>query len=167
MSNGEPFSEILVSHILVRALAKAMNDLPHLVARHYPFFPPLYAVDVVFHDHVTGKATWISKADEMTVPDIAEYFAADHPLPKSFWQSFVGATCHIVTSPDSDHAQVDLDLSLDGVPVCVCVSGIRLEKDRRQPSLSVAITIRSTNIEECREFAEGVQRSIEFPETLE
>ncbi|KAL3925361.1 MAG: hypothetical protein SGARI_005858 [Bacillariaceae sp.] len=164
-SAGDP--EILVSHILVRSVAKAMSQVPHLVARQYPFFPPLYAVDVVFHDHVTGKATWIDKADEMTVQDIAEYFTAEHPMPKSFWQNVVGATCHIVTSPDSDHAQVDLDLSLDGIPVCVVVSGIRLEKEHRQPSLSVAITVRSTNIEECREFAETVQKSIQFPEMLD
>jgi hypothetical protein len=166
-SSGAERPEILVSHLLVRAVAKAMNELPHLVARQYPFFPPLYAADVVFHDHVTGKGTWVNRADEMTVQEIAEYFTTEHPMPKSFWQNLVGATCHIVTSPDSDHAQVDLDLSLDGVPVCVCVSGIRLEKQNRQPSLSVAITIRSTNIEECREFAETVQKSIQFPETLD
>lgn len=159
-------TEILISHILVRALGKGMGQLPHLAARQYPLLPPLYAVDVVFHDHKTREEIWIDRPDEMTVQEIANYFAAKRP-PKTVWQTVMGATCHIFTSPDSDHAQVDLDVSLEGVPITVCVSGIRLEKEERQPSLSVAITISSTDIDTCRAFAETVQKLIQFPEMLE
>ncbi|KAG7350965.1 PH domain containing protein [Nitzschia inconspicua] len=158
--------EILISHILVRALGKAMSQLSHLAARQYTFMPPLYAVDVVFHDHKTSKAIWIDRPDEMTVQEIAEFFTRDQPL-KTLWQTAMGPTCHIFTSPDSDHAQVDLDVVLERVPITVCVSGIRLEKENRQPSLCVAITILSTDIDECRAFAETVQKLIQFPEMLD
>ncbi|KAG7354050.1 PH domain containing protein [Nitzschia inconspicua] len=158
--------EILISHILVRALGKAMSQLSHLAARQYTFMPPLYAVDVVFHDHKTSKAIWIDRPDEMTVQEIAEFFTRDQP-PKTLWQTAMGPTCHIFTSPDSDHAQVDLDVVMERVPITVCVSGIRLEKENRQPSLCVAITILSTDIDECRAFAETVQKLIQFPEMLD
>jgi PH domain/START domain len=159
-------NEILISHILVRALGKAMNQLSHLAARKYPGMPPLYAVDVIFHDHKTGKAIWVDRPDEMTVQEIADYFSVDQPA-KKFWQIATGPTCHVFTSPDSDHAQVDLDVNLEGVPITVCVSGIRLEKEHRQPSLCVAISIPLTDIVECRAFAETVQTLIQFPEMLD
>jgi hypothetical protein len=161
-------NEILISHILVRALGQAMCQLSHLTVRQYPLLPPLYAVDVVFHDHKNGKSVWVDRADEMTVQEIADYFTSDAAtVPKSFWQTAIGPTCHVFASPDSDHGQVDLDVKLEGVPITVCVSGIRLEKENRQPNLSVAITIQSTDVDDCRAFAETVQKLIQFPEMLE
>jgi hypothetical protein len=161
-------NEILISHILVRALGKAMFQLSHLTVRQYPSLPPLYAVDVVFHDHMNGKSIWVDRADEMTVQEIADYFTSDAAtVPKSFWQTLLGPTCHVYASPDSDLAQVDMDVKLEGVPITVCVSGIRLEKGNRKPNLSVAITIQSTDVDDCRAFAETVQKLIQFPEMLE
>jgi len=166
---GRSGSEILMSHILVRSVGKAMGQLPHLVSRKYPTLPALYSVDVVLHDHNTKHSYWVSDADEMSVQDIADFFTVADPLaaPKSLWQSVVGASCHIFTTPDSDHSQVDLGLNLRDIPITVCVSGIRLETDTKSPSLSVAINIQSTDIESSRMFAEAIQQLIQFPEMLE
>jgi hypothetical protein len=159
VQKGNPGGEILVSHIVVRALAKAISQLPHLAARKYPFLPGLFSVDVCVHERKTKSSVWVTNADEKSVQDIADLFKGNQPLP-SFLQSAMGPTCHLFTSPDSDHSQVDLDLTLRDVPIAVCVSGIRLEKETKTPCLSLSINIQSTDVDECRTFSERMQQFI-------
>jgi hypothetical protein len=81
------------------------------------------------------------------------------------WQSTTPIPQFVVmATPDSDHCQVDIDAgNLPGVTVAVVVSGIRLVQ--KKPTLSMSLTIQSPlAVETCREFAEHVQKLVQFPE---
>jgi hypothetical protein len=163
--SGHEGAEILVSHIVVRSLAKAMADLPSLISRHYPLLPSLYSVDVMVHDRKSPRAVWVPNADDMTVQEIADFSAANSTaanssaIPECF-----GPTCRLWTTPDSVHSQVDVDVNTADCPIVVCISGIRLERESKTPTLSVSVNFNSANVDACRSFSERVQRLIQFPE---
>jgi hypothetical protein len=170
--DGAP--ELLVTHIVLRALARAMAQQPGLMARNgyypvvlVPFY--YYCMDICLHDN-NHKTRWISHADKRSISEMAHHLQASPTRS----QEFFGPSCRLwTTTPDySDRGPVDLELSTATVdcPIAVVVSGIRLEAEQERNNkttthLSISITFQSSNdIEACRSFAEQVQRWIQFPE---
>lgn len=165
---GEGGTEILVSHIVVRSLVKAMAEHPNLVSRNYPFLPSLYSIDVMVHDQKSPSPIWVPNADDMTIQDVADFLASKSTSSASSSNTSVpdifGPTCRLWTTPDSVHAQVDVDVNTIDCPIVVCISGIRLEKESKTPTLSVSVNFNSANVDACRLFSERVQSLIQFPE---
>jgi hypothetical protein len=164
----EAGTEILVSHIVVRSLAKAMVESPGLISRNYPFLPSLSSVDVMVHDQKSSSAIWVLNPDDMSIQDVADFLALQSTTSATSLCTYVrgvfGPTCRLWTSPDSIHSQVDVDVNTIDCPVVVCISGIRLEKESKTPTLSVSVNLKSANVDSCRSFSERVQRLIQFPE---
>jgi hypothetical protein len=155
--------EVLVTHIILRALGRAMAQQPGLIARGYPLLPLLYNMDMVLHEAKTVKL--VRHADEKSIQEIANALLESTPKEESPFPLFA-PSCRLWTTPDSDHCQVDLEVTtLTDCPIAVVVSGIRLEKlVETATTLSTSITIQSSNVDACRSFAEQLQQLIQFPE---
>jgi hypothetical protein len=183
-------SEISVTHIVMSALAQSLVKYPSFNRTHISY--PLLLVDgyVSNNDSVhmgipnpSGGLLSIQIVKHKTVQEIANALAqAEHVLTEtqkkepssllsqlfssmSLWQPLTPLPQFVVmATPDSDHCQVDIDAgNLPGVTVAVVVSGIRLVQ--KKPTLSMSLTIQSPlAVETCREFAEHVQKLVQFPE---
>ena len=182
-------SEISVTHIVMSALAQSLVKYPSFNRTHISY--PLLLVDgyVSNNDSVhmgipnpSGGLVSVQIVKHKTVQEIANALAqAEHILTEtkkaepisllsqllssSLWQQSTPIPQFVVmATPDSDHCQVDIDAgNLPGVTVAVVVSGIRLVQ--KKPTLSMSLTIQSPlPVETCREFAEHVQKLVQFPE---
>jgi hypothetical protein len=166
-------AELGVTHILIRALVRAMEKQPALIARSFPCFPTVYSMDMVWHNTNNKTSQWIPPTKQHSVQAIADYLEATPKAP-SFWQtSVLGPSCRLWTPcDDSDPCQgggvVDLvEWSGMDCPITVVVSSLREEhQDPTQTTtdLSICVTLQSSNSEACQSFAEHVQQLIQSPE---
>jgi hypothetical protein len=178
--------EIFLSHILVKALATAMSQHPHLISRKYPLLPRVYSVDVAHIDLKSADTVvWVNKADERSVEEIANFFFKSSEkevssLPSTFWQDTIGPTCRVVmTTPDFEYSPVDVDLNLTDCPIAIFISGTTQllgnneekqtqRQHQHQQKLNISINIQSTDVNACRKFADNVQKCIQqFPNKVE
>lgn len=185
ISSSTGNEEISMSHILVKALATAMSQHPHLISRKYPLLPRVYSVDVALIDLKSADTVvWVNKADEMSVEEISNFFfksSEKEVLSSSpsmtFWQDAIGPTCRVVTTtPDFEHSPVDVDLNLTDCPIAIFISGTTQllgnkeeeKQTHQQQKLNIAVNIQSTDVNACRKFADNVQKCIQqFPNTDE
>ena len=174
--------EIFMSHIIVKALATAMSQHPHLISRKYPLLPRVYSIDVAHIDLKSADTVvWVNKTDERSVEEIADFFFKSSEKgvsssPSTFWQDAIGPTCRVVmTTPDFEHSHVDVDLNLTDCPIAIFISdttqlGNNEEKQtqlQHQQKLNISISIQSTDVNACRKFADNVQKCIQqFPNTV-
>mmetsp|Transcript_46606 Transcript_46606/g.113535 ORF Transcript_46606/g.113535 Transcript_46606/m.113535 type:complete len:918 (+) Transcript_46606:218-2971(+) len=174
---GRVGSEVELAHCIVAALAKGIGKSPHLFSRRV--LPTtsrcFYSFDIAVHDDYTpnGNIKIIRNADGKTVQDLADFFSSgrdphsDSTFHKLLLGKALGPSCRLFMAPHSDHTEVDVDVSMDDCPVTCCISALRSQKGQKSPLIHVGINIQSTDVNGCREFAEEVQKNLQFPEMLE
>mmetsp|Transcript_17687 Transcript_17687/g.20252 ORF Transcript_17687/g.20252 Transcript_17687/m.20252 type:complete len:650 (-) Transcript_17687:34-1983(-) len=161
-------NEILMSHILIKSLATVMSHHTRLISRKYPLLPRLYSVDVAFIDLKSADTVvWVNKADEISIEEIANSFKSEKDISSpTFWQEAIGPTCRIITTPDFEHTNIELDLNLKDCPIVIFISGTT-QSGKGQNQLNVSINLQSTDVSACQKFAEHVQKCIQFLDKLE
>jgi len=166
-------NEILMSHILIKSLATVMSHHPRLISRKYPLLPRLYSVDVAFIDLKSADTVvWVNKADEISIEEIANSFKSERDISSpTFWQEAIGPTCRIITTPDFEHTNIELDLNLKDCPIVIFISGTtqsgKGQNQQQQHKLNVSINLQSTDVSACQKFAEHVQKCIQFLDKVE
>ncbi|VEU38498.1 unnamed protein product [Pseudo-nitzschia multistriata] len=162
-----------ISHVLVQSLAKAIRRQPLLASKKLPLLPRIYSTDLVLLDLATtssnaSQAVRVNNADQKSLSEIGESFADTDQLdtmqtiPMKFLEKIVGPPCRIVVSSETDggpgpEPQIQLDLNLTECPITVLVSKPRTST-RGKYEVHVSVTIQSTDVGACQQFAVTFER---------
>lgn len=161
-------NEASLSHILVWSIAKTIRQQPGLVSKKYSLLPPFYSSDVVYldlDDNTSDESdgVWVSKADEKSLKDIADYFKRtkqQQESPIRLLQQAIGPACRIVRTSDGEDEGVKLELNLPDCPITVFVACNTRAEQSTNKIASIAISFQSADVNACRKFAANFQKSI-------
>ena len=156
--------ELVATHVVLRALGQAMAKQPGLIARRYPFLPPLYSIDMCLHEY-HRPTKWVSNIHLRSIQDIANCLSLKASATPTTPQTLFGPSCRVWVVPVTDQFQMDFNSTLSDCPINVVLSSsLQGETDEVMTHLTVSITIQSSDMEACLSFVEQAKQLIQSPE---
>lgn len=176
-----------VNHVLLRAIAKAMHRCPVLLVRSFPLLPPLYNMDVEWHDPQHRLPIWIPSSELWSIQTIADFCATNQGFANPvIWSlpRMLGPVCRFFTSScnssfQSNRTIVSASPMTHDCPISILVYpygslplnttkpiDISSVQDNEYPGsrLELIITLQTTEVAVCQQFVEEIERSILYPE---
>eukprot|EP00980_Cylindrotheca_fusiformis_P004899 scaffold1041_cov121-Cylindrotheca_fusiformis.AAC.4 len=171
-----------MSHVVIRALARAMAKNPGLIAvRPLPSLPLVYTATTVLHDDTTEttcQAVWIPPQEQLSIPAIAKFLSnssSNKPnevtssQPSFLETNVLGPSCRLWVSDDEtqrNRTPIKIDWSAPDSPLTVAIS-IYLRRQTQlitTKHLQVSLAFQSSDVAACRAFSKEVEQLIQMPE---
>mmetsp|Transcript_36181 Transcript_36181/g.87532 ORF Transcript_36181/g.87532 Transcript_36181/m.87532 type:complete len:953 (+) Transcript_36181:89-2947(+) len=171
---GGPETE--VSHVVIRALALAMEHNPQSVARRvFPSFPFVYNPSVVLHDESASfpsdQPIWIPVEQQHSVDSVTGYLSDPKAEvePNLLESQLLGPSCRLWVSPhhqQHNHPMVQVDWHAPDTPLSIVISSYLKRQTHVHTTnyLDVSMTFQSHDVAACRSFAKQFQQLIQIPD---
>jgi hypothetical protein len=181
----EDHTALDVNHVLLRAVAKAMQRCQMLLVRSFPLLPPLYNMDMEWHDPQHRLPIWIPSSELWSIQTIADFCATNqghHVPPMWSLPRVLGPTCRIFTSSYETSSQSNRTVfsaspTKHECPISIMVypyGGLNTSTptdtisvpDNGYPGsrLELSIALQTTDMAVCHDFVEEIEKSIQYPE---
>jgi len=171
---GSP--QMKLSHVVIRALALAMEHNPQSVARRIlPTLPLVYNPSIVLHDESTMAQyvdiVWIPPEQQQSLENVTDYLSDPKAQvdPNFLEANLLGPSCRLWVVPDhilQSHPMVQVDWHAPDAPLSIVISSYlkRQTLARTTNHLDVSMTFQSHDVSACRSLAKQFQQLIQMPD---
>jgi hypothetical protein len=166
--------QILTTHVVLRALTRAMDKNPSLLSRQLSFLPPVCNTSMIVHDNSAAdkpsRCIWIPPAQQQSIPQIATFLKSPLTKQPSILERYIlGPSCSVWLLQEHTSTRLPpfkMTYDREGSPISICITPYQKQQAhvRRTNHLEISITFQSTQADACRSFAEQVQQLMQIPE---